>query len=85
MKLTVYLNTVLSGICIVLSFWENEFTASANYQETWLADLVRGVVLVLSMIQLILIHQYYLYSQKTRVAKGTVQSSSNDQCSETQI
>ena len=77
MKTSTLCSALLGWCAIVVAFVEGEITGSNTYRETWLEDCLRGLNIVLSLLQVAFILRFYQTLMKTRVARGLVYYDSN--------
>lgn len=76
LKVTVHINALLSCVTIVLSWSENQWTASQGNSQTFFSDFLRIVVLILSVLQLVLVCRCYSYKLQLQIEDGVMQPQS---------
>ena len=75
LKVTVCINALLSLLTIIISWSENQWTASTSTQ-TFESDFLRFTVVVLSVLQVVLVCRYYSLRLQLQVAYGLLQPAS---------
>lgn len=76
LKVTMHINALLSCITIILSWSENQWTASQANSQTFFSDFLRIVVLILSVLQLVLVCRYYSFKLQLQIEDGLMQPQS---------
>jgi hypothetical protein len=72
MKRMTFYSALLGAISTLAAFCEGEITQNRSNEGSWLANTIRGLVIVLSLLQVACLVRFYSRLLLTRIARGLV-------------